>query len=264
MEDFLVCLDVSRNFGDNNFSDKLMKTFVVGDIHGGLKALEQVLESTPFSKKDRFIFLGDYVDGWSESAPVIAFLLKFSEHHKCIFLRGNHDELLTDYLESGIPKPMWLEHGGVSGKKSYDALDEHEKQHHIMFFRNLENYYIDTKNRLYCHAGFTNPYGPAHEYYANTVYWDRTLWEMVCSLDTKLRLDDQKYPRRLKNFNEIYIGHTPTTKIGRTEPTNFANVWNIDTGAAFMGPLTIIDVDTKEYWQSELVKNLYPNEKGRN
>jgi serine/threonine protein phosphatase 1 len=41
-------------------------------------------------------------------------------------------------------------------------------------------------------------------------------------------------------------------------------VWNIDTGAAFYGPLTILDVDSKEYWQSEPLPQLYPNEKGRN
>ncbi len=241
-----------------------MRTFVVGDIHGGLKGLEQVLERTPYTKNDLFIFLGDYVDGWSESALVVSFLQKFSDNYKCIFLRGNHDELLTDYLESGIANPMWLKHGGVSGKKSFDALDDNERQHHLLFLRNLENYYIDKKNRLYCHAGFTNPFGPDHEYYANTVYWDRTLWEMVCSLDPNLSPKDSKYPRRLTNFKEIYIGHTPTTKIGKTDPTNFANVWNIDTGAAFKGPLTIIDVDTKAYWQSDPVMELYPNEKGRN
>ncbi len=241
-----------------------MRTLVVGDIHGGLKALEQVLERTPYTKKDRFIFLGDYVDGWSDSAPVIAFLLKFSEHHKCTFLRGNHDELLTDYLESGNENPIWLEHGGVSGKKSYDALDANERQHHLLFLRNLENYFIDKKNRLYCHAGFANQHGPEYEYYPNTVYWDRTLWEMACSLDPMLSKTDDTYPKRLTIFKEIYIGHTPTTKIGLTTPTNFANVWNVDTGAAFKGPLSILDVDTKEYWQSDPVMDLYPNEKGRN
>lgn len=29
------------------------------------------------------------------------------------------------------------------------------------------------------------------------------------------------------------------------------------------GKLTIMDLDTQEYWQSDLVKELYPNEKGR-
>jgi len=42
------------------------------------------------------------------------------------------------------------------------------------------------------------------------------------------------------------------------------NVWNIDTGAAFNGRLTGINVETKQYWQSDIVQQLYPNEKGRN
>jgi serine/threonine protein phosphatase 1 len=43
-----------------------------------------------------------------------------------------------------------------------------------------------------------------------------------------------------------------------------ANIWNVDTGAAFRGPLTIMDVDSKVFWQSENLDILYPNEKGRN
>lgn len=50
----------------------------------------------------------------------------------------------------------------------------------------------------------------------------------------------------------------------KTTPVKMVNIWNIDTGAAFKGPLTIMDVDTKEFWQSEPLPNLYPNEKGRN
>jgi serine/threonine protein phosphatase 1 len=45
---------------------------------------------------------------------------------------------------------------------------------------------------------------------------------------------------------------------------NCANIWNVDTGAAFKGPLTIMDIDSKEFWQSEPLPHLYPNEKGRN
>jgi serine/threonine protein phosphatase 1 len=65
-------------------------------------------------------------------------------------------------------------------------------------------------------------------------------------------------------YHEIYIGHTPVTKIGKTVPVHKACVWNMDTGAAFMGPLTIMDVDTKEFWQSDPLPEIYPNEKGRN
>jgi serine/threonine protein phosphatase 1 len=42
-----------------------------------------------------------------------------------------------------------------------------------------------------------------------------------------------------------------------------ACIWNVDTGAAFKGPLTIMDVDTKEFWQSEPLNTLYFDEKGK-
>jgi serine/threonine protein phosphatase 1 len=87
---------------------------------------------------------------------------------------------------------------------------------------------------------------------------------MVLAMDTSIHPDDDFYPDRLKLFKEIYIGHTPTTRINKTEPVNLANVWNIDTGAAFKGPISILDIDTKNYWQSDPVYKLYPNESGRN
>jgi serine/threonine protein phosphatase 1 len=38
----------------------------------------------------------------------------------------------------------------------------------------------------------------------------------------------------------------------------------MDTGAAFTGSLSIMDVNTKEFWQSDPLPTLYPDEKGRN
>ena len=159
---------------------------------------------------------------------------------------------------------MWLNHGGVSSIKSYAKLSEAEIEQHIQFFERLENFYIDDKNRCYLHAGYTSQKGPKYEYFPNVVYWDRTLWEMVCSLDPNISEEDDKYPKRLTLFNEIYIGHTPVFRIGSDVPIKFANVWNVDTGAAFKGRLSIIDADSKEVWQSDPVWTLYPNEQGRN
>ena len=77
--------------------------------------------------------------------------------------------------------------------------------------------------------------------------------------------DDEFYPSRLSNYKEIYIGHTPISKkVSEVVPIKAANVWNIDTGAAFKGPLSILDVDTKQVWQSDPVHTLYPAERGRN
>jgi serine/threonine protein phosphatase 1 len=87
---------------------------------------------------------------------------------------------------------------------------------------------------------------------------------MVLAMDNELSEDGLKYPNRLKLYKEIYIGHTPVTKIEEATPVNKACVWNVDTGATFKGKLSIMDVDTKEFWQSDALPDLYPNEKGRN
>ncbi|MBL4663683.1 MAG: serine/threonine protein phosphatase [Flavobacteriaceae bacterium] len=241
-----------------------MRTLVIGDIHSGLKALQQVLLKVQPTTNDLFIFLGDYVDGWSEAVETVSFLIHFSETHDCIFIRGNHDYLTYRYLKHDDNNPMWEAHGGLSTKLSYTSLSSEEKEKHLQFYENLTNYHIDDQNRLFVHAGFTNLKGPEYEFFKNLVFWDRTLWEVAKSLNYSIPKDNFRYPERLKLFSEIYIGHTALTKIGATIPVNYANLWNIDTGAAFTGPLTILDVDTKKFWQSDPVQQLYPNEKGRN
>ena len=106
--------------------------------------------------------------------------------------------------------------------------------------------------------------GVTHEYFPKLFSWDRTLWETALALNTSIPKDSSFYPKRLTLYHEIYIGHTPVTKINETVPIHKACVWNVDTGAAFKGPLTIMDVDSKEFWQSEPLNELYFNEKGRN
>lgn len=241
-----------------------MRTLVIGDIHGGLRAVKQVLERASPAPDDRLIFIGDYVDGWSEAFETIDYLIALSTRYDCLFIRGNHDELLSEYLETGQARELWLMHGGQSSLQSYADRETEEKSTHLRFLRDLKNYHIDRENRLFVHAGFTNLHGPEHEYYPNLVYWDRTLWEMACSVDPCLERESLLYPKRLNLFKEIYIGHTPVSRIGQKKPANCANVWNVDTGAAFKGRLSILDTDTKQVWQSDPVWKLYPDENGRN
>jgi serine/threonine protein phosphatase 1 len=241
-----------------------MRTLVIGDIHGGLRALNQILERANISTSDRLIFLGDYVDGWSQSPQVLDFLIDLQRTHNCVFIRGNHDELLCEWLSESKDNRTWYQHGGESTVFAYASVNQATKKKHIDFLQSLLNYFVDDQNRLFIHAGFTNMNGIKFEHFPKLFYWERTLWEMALALDKTLTKNSPQYPRRLKLYNEIFIGHTPVTQIGKTVPTQMANVWNVDTGAAFTGPLTIVDVDTKEYWQSEPLPELYPNEKGRN
>ena len=124
----------------------LKRTLVFGDIHGGLKALHQVFERAEITIHDKLIFLGDYVDGWSESPQVLNFLIELKKTHQCIFLRGNHDELLQDWLENDTYNEMWKNHGGISTINAYLDVDAIEKQQHIAFLKSLKNYYLDNEN----------------------------------------------------------------------------------------------------------------------
>lgn len=242
----------------------LKRTLVIGDVHSGLKALKQVLKKAAVTQEDKLIFLGDYVDGWSQAVETVDFLIQLGSTHNCVFIRGNHDELCLEWLLKGKDNPLWLQHGGGATLASYEKVDEATKNKHIRFYQGLHNYHIDSENRLFLHAGFTNLKGVDYEYFTQTFYWDRTLWELAQSLHPKMQTDDLYYPKRLTHYEEIFIGHTPISKTGVAEPKRAANVWNIDTGAAFKGPLSILDVDSKEIWQSDPVHIFYPNEQGRN
>lgn len=243
---------------------KMNNTFVIGDIHGGLKALQQVLHRANVLPNDTLIFLGDYVDGWSDTANLIDFLIEIKAEYNCVFMMGNHEEMVLKWLKGEEDNELWRFHGGQNTVDIYEKISFEKKQLHIAFLSELKEYHLDQENRLFIHAGFTNLKGVAFEFFKGMFWWDRTLWETAMALDKKLHVDDISYPSRFKLYSEIYIGHTPVTRFNETKPMNFANVWNIDTGAAFTGKLTIMNVCTKEFWQSDTLPSLYPNEKGRN
>lgn len=245
----------------------MSRTLVIGDIHGGLRALHQIMERANVTTTDTLIFLGDYVDGWSQSPQVLDFLIDLGTKQKCYFIRGNHDELLLDWLTGNTKnfnETMWYKHGGEATVIAYSKVSDTTKNKHIEFLTSLQNYYLDEHNRLFIHAGFTNMNGVAYEYFPKLFYWDRTLWETALALNENLEKDSPFYPKRFTLYDEIYIGHTPVTRIEQTVPIQKACIWNVDTGAAFTGPLTIMDVATKKIWQSEPLNQLYPTEKGRN
>lgn len=242
-----------------------MSTYAIGDIHGGLKALLQVLNQLEVTEDDTLIFMGDYVDGWSESAQVIAFLMRLSEKINCIFIKGNHDVWCQNWLKDAknVP-PVWFMHGGKATIESYELFSSDEKKQHLLFLEKMPLYYIDTENRLFLHAGFTSLHGVEKEQFPALFYLDRSLWEMLLAMDKNIEKDSLYYPKRIQHYKEIYIGHTPTTNFNEPFPMNIANVWNVDTGAAFKGKISALNIDTKAFFQSDTLPSLYPTEKGRN
>jgi len=252
-----------------------MKRFVVGDIHGAHKALVQCLERSGFDKdKDLLITLGDIVDGWNEVYQCVEELLTIKNR---IDIKGNHDDWFNDWLVYGGHPCEWLQ-GGIGTLQSYcEALDciytgtdSHGyrtslnsaivPQSHKDFFANQKLHHRDHENRFFVHGGFDrNHYIDyldvtiPHDY-----YWDRDLWTsaMSCSKGVKLKT--------VEDFKEIFIGHTATINWDKeAKPIESGGVWNLDQGAGWWGKLTMMNIDTKEYFQSDNVKDLYFDRKGR-
>ena len=241
-----------------------MRTLAIGDIHGGLRGLTQIIERANVNEEDSLIFLGDYVDGWSEAAQVIERLIELSKTNSCVFIKGNHDVWCEEWLASGFVNDVWYMHGGKETMESYSAFSKEEKLEHLDFFESMPLYHLDSQNRLFVHAGFTSMNGVEKEYDVRGFYFDRTLWETARILSMVDKKKHKKVDTRLSLYKEIYIGHTPTINFNEDKPMNCGNVWNVDTGATFTGKLSAIDIDTKNVFQSDILKDLYPDELGRN
>lgn len=261
------------------------RTLCIGDIHGNLKALIDVMNKAEIKPDDKLIFLGDYVDGNPESAEVIQYLidLESSMDEKPIFLKGNHDHWLHMWLITGVAPTIWKDQGGQATINSYSNAGKKGicENCHISFLNKLHDYYIDDDNNGFVHGGFASNEGLGHESYRQTYYWDRDLWNLALLFESSHKEIDDFIKSKMKNnlrffrHKEIFIGHSstenwnvkPHLKEYNFEyqpkngpiivPMNRCNVWNLDTGAGYKGRLTILDVSSKAFWQSELVEHYY-------
>lgn len=258
-----------------------MRTFVMGDIHGNYRGLLQCLERSGFNKEeDTLIQLGDVVDGWSESYECVTELLSIKN---LISIKGNHDDAFNEWLVKGI-HPFHWQQGATATAESYIRYTDRECKivpnmgaystdltfadippAHQKFFNNQLLYYIDSENRCFVHGGFNRHFSIKDQSVPYIYYWDRDLWMQAMSYKgITVGPGETELSFRIKDkFKEVYIGHTATINWGKVIPMQAANIWNLDTGSGFKGKLTIMDIDTKEYWQSDFADFLYPNEKGR-
>jgi serine/threonine protein phosphatase 1 len=232
---------------------KMGRRLVLGDIHGAHIALEQVLERSGYiDGTDRIIFIGDICDGWPDTPKTIDLLHSLSNLvHVC----GNHDYWMAQHLLnqdwSNDDYVLWDFHGGRSTRIAYHEQDTLALEHISILRNKTVTHHLEDDNILFVHAGFI-PWIPFSENVEYDFRWDRTLWHNHM----------RGIYNGVKNFKEVYIGHTPVNPM--TVPKNYGNLWNVDTGAAYTGFLSLMDVDTKELFQSDRVQDLYPGHRGRN
>ena len=90
----------------------------IGDIHGRADLLEQLIPKLPADH--RLVFVGDYIDRGPDSAEVLTLIEELAATRNVTCLRGNHEQMCLDFLESPNNRTkLWLKHGGLQTLSSY-------------------------------------------------------------------------------------------------------------------------------------------------
>ena len=250
------------------------ETYCITDIHGNFKALKQCLERSRFNyKKDRLIVLGDTCDGWLYVRDCFNELLKVKD---LVYVLGNHDlwalnwYTRQDPYHDNIPELLWFQQGGENTLRSYDY--KYMDADHINLLRECHPYYIQD-NMVFVHGGFEETCDIVEQPLQGLI-WDRYLFGravMVHGCNPDYRIQD---------WDTVFVGHTTVQCYWKkwyeksckyvsydtdecTQPVFVCNLINLDTGGGWDGKLTIMNIHSKEYWQSDLAKTLYPGEIGR-
>lgn len=240
-----------------------MRKLVIGDIHGRYKELKKVLEKANFDfKEDLLISLGDLVDRGNYPVETIHFLMEIPN---LISIRGNHDACLQIYLERKCfdfsQHLLQGNHGSLITCDEINLLSENENEQILNFLKKQKDYWLDDSDNLFVHGGFNIKY-KLEQQIGDEFYWNRELFQYCLSSQ------NEKTPiKTLDKIQEIFIGHTPTIFYSKknsgkvfvregnpiTTPIHVRNLWNLDTGAGYSnGYLTIMDIETKEFWQQKI------------
>ena len=102
-----------------------VRVYAIADLHGCADLLAHVfsridadLASHPSSETFE-VFLGDYVDRGPNSKGVIELLIKRACDRRTIFLAGNHEIYLSEFLRNPAVFDSWKQYGALLTLRSY-------------------------------------------------------------------------------------------------------------------------------------------------
>jgi serine/threonine protein phosphatase 1 len=241
------------------------RTFVIGDIHGDLAALERLLERLPpIDDGDTVVFLGDYLDRGPDPAGVVARVRRFVAENPghTVTLRGNHEDqwLRSAREEPDLPYLIQIANGCANTFRSFvggaplkpdESLPGNELERMLAvadwmpadvlaWMASLPLFYED-EHAVYVHAGLEGDddvWKPAQESSPKSLLW--------------MRKPDffRHYRGKL-----ICCGHTPTNELPLDEPPPLA-VWRgerviaLDTGSGKGGFLSAVELPSGALYDS--------------
>jgi serine/threonine protein phosphatase 1 len=228
-----------------------MHLYAIGDIHGHLDLLQAahdlIAGDMARNGPGQVIHIGDLVDRGPDSRGVIEFLMEgLAAGQDWVVLKGNHDRLFTRFLndpDDHDPRLWsdlsWLHPrlGGATTLASYDvanAADRPVAKVHADAAQAVPAAHIDFINRLpllhqsgeglFVHAGIRP--GVALENQDETdLIWIR-----------------EPFLSATDHFGPVVVhGHT-TVEVA----THYGNRLNLDSGAAYGGPLSAVVIEGRE------------------
>lgn len=214
--------------------------YAIGDIHGRVDCLRRLITSIQADAGHvdptnvTIIFLGDYVDRADDSGEVIDYCIRLQDEWPgtVLFLRGNHEEALMDFLSDPIAGRAWLSFGGLSTLMSYgvtdiathspdgkilDACDQFNQSlpdRHRTFYQSTIDHCI-IGNIYFCHAG-VDPRQAPDQQTRRALFWGEGTGEPSAS-----------WPYLVVHGHHVV-----------DQPENTGKRVNVDTGAYFSGKLT--------------------------
>ena len=225
------------------------RAYAIGDVHGRLDLLEELLGAIEADMADReraddyIVFLGDLIDRGPDSKGVIDRLRVLDEtRYRPVFLIGNHEEVLLRLLagERGLMK-SWLRFGGAECARSYGmdpkTLDTSGEEQalaelraaipvdHVEFLRS----FVDTfrfGDYLFVHAGI------------------RPGIDLDAQRQVDLRWIRAPFLNDATDHGFLVIhGHTISEDVEER-----GNRIGIDTGAYYSGVLTAVGLQDARRW----------------
>lgn len=230
-------------------SDSLV--YAIGDIHGCYDQLVPLLENVlndamehedPALLPAEVVFLGDVIDRGPSSRAVMEFLLAIKDWPEItpVFLMGNHEEMLLNFLDDPVEHKRWLRFGGYETLRSYDLtglgdlLDERNLVRVAGELKTAMGPHLDllddfvtwhrNGNLLFTHAGADPDVDPGDQPVEMLVWGSETFQK-------KMRKDGLW----------VVHGHNIVT-----EPLVGEGWISIDTGAYMSGSLTALRVDGEQ------------------
>lgn len=219
-----------KSTAPQQYPNPLQPTYVIGDIHGRLDALNDLLEKIIQDSSDKdfcLVVIGDMIDRGPESAGVLKRLMAIPN---AICLKGNHEQMALDFIDDPVTAgPRWIKHGGDNTLLSFGITQIGSQRMEVIsqafrkalpsgmedWLRALPHYW-QSGDLVAAHAGL-DPRHTVAEQTDNAVLWGQSKF--------------RTHPRT----DGLWVVHGHWI-----EPTAFANLGRIaiDTGAWRTGQLT--------------------------